>query len=602
MILRSVVGKLWITIIILVSLVLVFLSLFLNQQVEKTYVQDQRTSLIRLADEIQTALNQTGPDYSDYLHQVRKISEMFHTYMIVLDRNGSILSSDGKPVVSQVPWKEVLGQKEFETVLRGEKVYKRERVRLSEANDYLPFLKNDILLVAVPYLQAGKIQGAILLYQTHDQISDHLKQWIFYSALIGIVLTTVFAFFLSTRITQPLIQMKKAAEKMARGHFSIRVPVRFHERDEIADLAMTFNRMAGQLEDSIHQLSQEKEQLSSILRSMSDGVITVNKYGKVILTNPPADRFLELCKRNRSQDEHQDGNLLPPPLKDFFQMVVEENQEHTRDITEQGRTWAVVMAPLYSGDQVRGAVAVMRDVTEERRLDKMRKDFVANVSHELRTPLAMLQGYSEALMDDIAETPEERREIAQVINEESQRMSRLVRELLDLARMEAGHITVEPSRISLPEFIHRVIRKFLALAREQQIHLSEDLAGDLPEVYWDEDKIEQVLTNLIDNALRHTPSGGSVRVRVYQEEDQMYLEVEDTGSGIPEEDLPFIFERFYKADKARTRGQSGGTGLGLSIVKHLVHAHGGEASVKSELGKGTVFIIQLPIRVDGEKK
>jgi two-component system sensor histidine kinase ResE len=312
------------------------------------------------------------------------------------------------------------------------------------------------------------------------------------------------------------------------------------------------------------------------------------------LTNPPADRFLALC---RGSEAEKSDKSLPSSLQTFFDMVVEDDKEHTGDITEQGRTWAVVMAPLYARDQVRGVVAVLRDVTEERQIDKLRKDFVANVSHELRTPLAMLQGYSEALMDDIAETPEERREIAQVINEESQRMGRLVRELLDLARMEAGHIPIEPSIISIPSFIQRVIRKFQALARDQQIQLSANLAEHLPEVYWDEDKIEQVLTNLIDNAIRHTPKGGSVQVHVYEKEQKVYLEVEDTGSGIPEEDLPFVFERFYKADKARTRGQSGGTGLGLSIVKNLVHLHGGNASVKSQLGVGTTFIIELPERM-----
>jgi two-component system sensor histidine kinase ResE len=385
--------------------------------------------------------------------------------------------------------------------------------------------------------------------------------------------------------------MKTAAEKMARGQFTTRVPVRFHERDEIADLALAFNRMAAQLEDSIHQLSQEKEQLSSILRSMSDGVLTLNKFGKIILSNPVADRFLSLW------DGQEEKNPLPPPLREFYNRVVENNSEQVGDITRQGRTWAVVMTPLYAGEQMRGVVAVLRDVTEERRLDKMRKDFVANVSHELRTPLSMLQGYSEALMDDIVESPEERREIARIINEESLRMSRLVRELLDLARMESGHIQVMPVERSLYEYVPRVIRKFHNLAKEQGIDLSADLAENLPDVYWDEDKIEQVLTNLIDNALRHTPSGGKVIVHVYQKREKIFLEVEDTGSGIPEEDLPFVFDRFYKADKARTRGQSGGTGLGLSIVKHLVKAHGGNVSVRSQLGVGTVFIVELPVRV-----
>lgn len=591
MIWRSVVGKLWITIIILVTLVLVLLNLFLNEQVEKTYVRDQKKSLEQLAAEIQKKFNQPGQDQVQYLNNVLQVSELFHTYIVTLDASGSVSNYGVSPHVPNVPWQEVLSQKDLDRVIRGETVFIKGKVQDNDPNQF-PFLKNDVLLVAVPHIVGGKTIGAIVLYQTQEQLSEtDIKRWIFYSSLIGITLTTIFAFFLSTRISLPLIQMKKAVEKMARGEFSTRVPVRYHEQDEIADLSMTFNRMAAQLEDSIHQLSQEKEQLASILKSMSDGVLTISKFGKIILSNPVADQFLSLWEGETQK------NTLPPPLQDLFNQVTDDQKEYTGDISVDGRTWVVVMTLLYTENQVRGVVAVLRDVTEERRLDKMRKDFVANVSHELRTPLQMLQGYSEALMDDIAETPEERKELAQVINEESQRMSRLVHELLGLARMESGHIQIEPTEIPLNELVLRVIRKFQGLARETQVYLHAELEDPLPIVFWDEDKIEQVLTNLVDNAIRHTPGQGTVTVHAYSKNKKVYLEVEDTGSGIPEEDLPFVFERFYKADKARTRGHSGGTGLGLSIVRHLVNAHRGNVTVKSRLGKGATFRVELPIRV-----
>jgi two-component system sensor histidine kinase ResE len=264
--------------------------------------------------------------------------------------------------------------------------------------------------------------------------------------------------------------------------------------------------------------------------------------------------------------------------------------------------WSVVMAPLYSSEQVRGTVAVLRDVTEEFRLDKLRRDFVANVSHELRTPLSMLHGYSEALIDDIAVSPEEHREMVQIIYDESMRMERLVNDLLDLARMEAGHAQLNLRIVDLNLLLQRIHRKFNVFAKENGIELVCRLSRE--EVVLeqaDEDRLEQVLTNLLDNAIRHTPRGASITLSVDLETidavNYAKLQVADQGSGIPAEDLPYIFERFYKADKARTRGKggSGGTGLGLSIVRNIVEVHKGKVYATSTVGVGTTFTILLPM-------
>jgi two-component system sensor histidine kinase ResE len=357
-ILRSVVGKLWLTIIILVSLVLILLSLFLNEQVEKTYVKDQQISLSHLADVVQRNLNTPSTDTTKYIANAFYIAKQFNTYIVLLDKNGNML-----PVPTMfeetIP-KNLITKSELPRILSGNKIVSISQVHPSKGFITSSLEKNEVFLVGVPYKKGNKIVGAILLYQAKDQLSvDDIKHWIFYSALIGIALTTVFAFFLSTRITQPLIQMQKAAEKMALGQFSTRVRIRPHERDEIADLAITFNRMARQLEESINLLSHEKEQLSSILRSMKDGVLTLSASGKVILTNPPAEKFLAINGVPNSR-------ILPALLKSAFEQVVAEENEFQGDVTEQGRTWAVVMAPLYARDQVRGAVAVLRDVTDER--------------------------------------------------------------------------------------------------------------------------------------------------------------------------------------------------------------------------------------------
>src|SRR5699024_907735 len=214
---------------------------------------------------------------------------------------------------------------------------------------------------------------------------------------------------------------------------------------------------------------------------------------------------------------------------------------------------------------IRGAVAVIRDMTEERQLDKLRKDFISNISHELRTPISMLQGYSEAIVDDIAESPEEKNELAKIILDESLRMGRLVNELLDISRMEAGHIVLQWEQVDMHEYLNRIKKKFTGVAEEHKIELRLTKEIEHNMITIDEDVIEQIFTNLIDNAIGHTNPGGYVHVKVHAVPEYLYVEIEDNGSGIPEEDLSFIFERFYKADKSRTRtDKKKGTGLGLA--------------------------------------
>jgi two-component system sensor histidine kinase ResE len=325
---------------------------------------------------------------------------------------------------------------------------------------------------------------------------------------------------------------------------------------------------------------------------MADGVITFNRDGTILITNPPADRFLQYWYYEKGGFE-SDSEGIPTQVMELFQQAVDTEKEQIGEISLQGRHWVILVSPLYSNQFIRGAVAVLRDMTEERQLDKMRIDFIANVSHELRTPISMLQGYSEAIVDDIAESQEEKKEMAKVIYDESLRMGRLVNELLDLARMEAGHLQLSFEDIDLSPFINRIIHKFQGLAKDNEIQLNAEIEDGISSVSFDPDRIEQVLTNLIDNAIRHTPKGGSVRLKATSEDMGIRLEVKDSGSGIPEEDLPFVFERFYKADKARTRGRAG-TGLGLAIVKNIIDAHHGSVSVQSKMGLGTTFTFLLP--------
>lgn len=439
----------------------------------------------------------------------------------------------------------------------------------------------------------------------HFKNSYDVKRLFVFTGIVGFSLTTVFAFFLFYKITQPLRMLKKAADRIRKGEYNTD-GLNIRSTDEIGELAHTFSHMAKEMQVTIQDLNHEKEHLSSILRSMTDAVITFDAEGKVVLANPRGEDILrawnDLSWDGDMTEREDDLFHIPEPLLALFQAVLETRSDLTDKVHVQQGVFSVVMAPLHSQESVRGAVAVLRDVTEEVKLEKLRKDFVANVSHEIRTPLSMLQGYSEALMDDIAASPEERQELVQVIHDESLRMGRLVKDLLDLARMEAGHIEMQHECVQVDQLIQRVYRKFAVLAKERDIQLLLEAPSE-PMILEaaDEDRLEQVLTNLLDNAFRHTNAGLQILLSAgYTETSKgrmLVLKIADQGQGIPSEDVPFIFERFYKADKARTRGANGGTGLGLAIVKNIVDAHHATIAVQSTVGQGTTFTITFPVEI-----
>ena len=442
--------------------------------------------------------------------------------------------------------------------------------------------------------QGQELHGTVFIYQSlevMDRTAERTTNIVFLSAFIALLLTTFFAFFLSSRITSPLRKMREGAFELAKGNFDTRV--KSTSKDEIGQLATAFNQMGGQLKHHLEVISQEKEQLSSILTSMADAVITFNQDKTVLLSNPPAEKLHENWLLKKAIPE---GKPLPLELYHMLDHVLHFEEELEEELEIEGAYYAVSFSPLYSGDSVRGAVAVLHDMTEQHKLEKLREDFISNVSHELRTPIAMLQGYSEALLDDVGATEEERREMTKIIYEESQRMGRLVTDLLNLARLESGHMRLYKEVVQLNNVIERMTLKFTQAAKENGIELSFDTdIDDWTAAEIDEDRIEQVMTNLIDNALRHTPEGGRVVVKAQQQNNFAKISVNDTGSGISEEDKAFVFERFYKADKARTLGK-GGTGLGLAIASNIVKAHDGVIDVESEFGKGTSFFFLLPLK------
>ncbi|UJF25695.1 ATP-binding protein [Planococcus sp. 107-1] len=586
---NSVVGKLWITILLLVSFVLFIVTVLLLEFLGNYHSEAVEETLNKEAATIARIFNDHG--------------NLNISLTIIED----ILGPETNAVIAEVPFESSYyihdgknGDETREKILNEpafQKVFETDETVMKEM--LLPSLTEEkrmesYIVLASPLQTGDEVHGTVFIYQSlevMDRTASRTTNIVFLSAFIAFILTTFFAFFLSSRITSPLRKMREGAFELAKGNFDTKVQAT--SRDEIGQLATAFNQMGQQLKHHLEVIGQEKEQLSSILTSMADAVITFNQDRTILLSNPPAEKLLQHWLFKNGPEK---GQPLPAELLHMLEHVLDFEEEIEEELEIKGAYYGVSFSPLYSGESIRGAVAVLHNMTEQHRLEKLREDFIANVSHELRTPIAMLQGYSEAILDDVGASEEDRREMTKIIYEESQRMGRLVTDLLNLARMESGHMRLYKELVQLNGIVERMTMKFSQVAKENGIHLSfETDMDDWAAAELDEDRIEQVMTNLIDNAMRHTPEGGDVVVKVEQEQGYAKISVNDTGVGIPEEDLQYVFERFYKADKARTLGK-GGTGLGLAIASNIIDSHGGKIYAESKVGEGTSFIFLLPLK------
>ncbi|CAM5181167.1 histidine kinase OS=Ureibacillus acetophenoni OX=614649 GN=SAMN05877842_10422 PE=4 SV=1 [Ureibacillus acetophenoni] len=586
---NSIVGKLWATILLLVSFVLFIFTVLILEFFDNYHKEQAKTSISNTAATIANIVNN---------YDVDTILDDIIDDLLNQDTNAFIATNPNEVTSS---FQTGLNKEEIqESILENEafrKVFETDEQVINEM--ILPSQKESnklesYVVLGYPLKSETEMHGAIFIFQNPESIHKTTNQTtkiVFLSAAIAFLLTTFFAFFLSSKITLPLRKMREHAFELAKGKFDSQLPST--QNDEIGQLAVAFNQMGRQLKHHLEVINQEKEQLSSILTSMTDAVITFNRDRTILVSNPPAEKLLQ--KWYLKKDEN---NVSPIPAEIYHMLdhVLDFEDKIEEELDINGSSYSLTISPLKNnGQSIRGAVAVIRDMTEQKKLEKLRSDFIANVSHELRTPIAMLQGYSEAIIDDVVGNEEERNEMIRIIYDESQRMGRLVSDLLDLARMESGNITLFKENMPIVHVLERITQKFAQVAKEKHVHLefATGLSEDL-HVSLDEDRIEQVLTNLIDNAIRHTPDGGSVTVSLEVELSYAKVKVSDTGEGIPQEDLPFVFERFYKADKARTRSK-GGTGLGLAIARNIVEAHKGNIKVESVVGEGTTFTFYLPL-------
>lgn len=581
----SIVGKLWGTILLLVSFVLFIFTVLMLEYLNSYHNEQTEKSLNQTASSI-AAVYDIADMNADVSKVIRDILPNDSNVIIAVSPD-EIVYSEQQGINQEEIRKKLLSNEKLSDVFKKhETVMKKMLLPSHTEKDKM----DSYFVLGYPIAN----DGAIFVYQNPEAVNAatmQTKKIILLSAAVAFILTTVFAFFLSSRITYPLRKMREHAFELAKGKFDSMQPIT--QNDEIGQLSVAFNQMGRQLKHHLEVINQEKELLSSVLTSMTDAVITFNRDSTILVSNPPAEHLLQKWHAQNNQ-----SNEVPIPAE-IFQMlehVLTFEDQIDEEIELGSSFFNVTISPLYNGKKVRGAVAVIRDKTQQHRLEKMRSDFIANVSHELRTPIAMLQGYSEAIIDDVVATEEERNEMIRIIYDESQRMGRLVTDLLDLARMSSGFVTLYKETVPVNATIERMSSKFYQVAKENKVQLNfESSLPDDVMIDIDQDRIEQVLTNLIDNAIRHTPEGQSVTVRLREEKSYLKVDVQDTGVGIPADDLPYVFERFYKADKARTRSK-GGTGLGLAIAKNIVEAHEGNIRVTSEQNVGTTFTFYLPLQ------
>ncbi|MGE5552524.1 MAG: two-component system histidine kinase PnpS [Betaproteobacteria bacterium] len=435
----------------------------------------------------------------------------------------------------------------------------------------------------------------------HDQsLLRRLAANVLLAALVGAILSTIAGYFVARALTKPVAEMSRIAKRMAAGDLAARVYAGLPE--ELGELAESLNTLAREFTVMLAQTEEERREVEAVLKSLSDVVIATDAKGRIALFNAAAERALQV-REEQALGQPVLAVARLAALAEAFSAVLDGKPAEVREIstvTPAERTYEAHLSPVRRPDgTISGAVAVLHDVTEVRRLERVRSEFVANVSHELRTPLTSLRGFVETLQDGAADDPATLHRFLQIIASETAHLGRLVDDLLDLSRLESGRLELRLSPVDLGDLIQRTVAFYAPAAQAKGLTLKATVPPDLPPVPGDEDLLEQVLRNLVDNAVKYTPEGGQVDVtaEVVSYPDQRreaVVRVADTGPGIPPEHLPRLFERFYRVDRARSR-QLGGTGLGLAIVKHIAERHGGRAWVESEPGQGAAFSVALPL-------
>ncbi|EDO0034513.1 TPA_asm: cell wall metabolism sensor histidine kinase WalK [Listeria monocytogenes] len=455
--------------------------------------------------------------------------------------------------------------------------------------------KNNRVWVNVSSIKnKGQVIGAIYLVadieSVYKQVDDITNIFIT-GTLIAMIITAVLGILLSRTITKPIIEMKRQAYAMARGNYSRKVKV--YGVDEIGELADSFNTLTKRVQEAQAMTEGERRKLSSVLAYMTDGVIATDRRGKVILINTPAEKMLRV--KHESANGRSIIDVLDIGDTYQFEDLMEVDGSLTMDRSTLDKPY--VLRANFSVIQRetgfnKGVIAVLHDITDQEKVDQERRDFVSNVSHELRTPLTSMHSYLEALSDGAWEDKEIAPRFLEVTQNETERMIRLVNDLLKLSRMDGGREQLEKSFVNFTDFFNHIIDRF-EMMKKETIMFKRHIPREPVIIEIDEDKVMQVLDNIISNANKYSPDGGRISFYLKKFEDEIEVSIADEGLGVPDEDLANVFDRFFRVDKARSR-EMGGTGLGLAIAREVIEAHGGRIWAERNKTKGTIIKFTLP--------
>jgi two-component system sensor histidine kinase VicK len=513
----------------------------------------------------------------------------------IIDENGIVISS------SSPKYQDIIGQKNTQTevarALQG--IKDNERIFVDQDG----YRK---LVIAKPIGSGVRVLGVVYIIASMEELyasMNNINQILLSGTLIALIFTIVLGSILSNTITKPIKEITQQATAVADGNFD--QSVKIHGQDEIGQLAHTFNYMMYRLKEALSLNEEEREKLSSILTNMNDGIVASDEAGNVIVINRRANQLLgiQVDEVNQKNIIEMFNSYIKPP----HEFILQENHIAyiEREQTDEEPLFIKVTCTAIHRRSygITGWVAVLQDITEQQKLELSRREFVANVSHELRTPLTTLKSYLEALDIDVIKQPDTAERFILVAKSETERMIRLITDLLQLSRLDSKRLPLKIGKEKIPEIVDEVADRFVIQLSQKNINLKTDISTVIEEVFMDRDKIDQVLDNLMSNAIKYTPEQGRIQLSVYPQ-DEHFIEicVEDNGIGIPKKDLTRIFERFYRVDKARSRNM-GGTGLGLSIAREIVKIHGGELMLESEYGKGTKAKFTLPQnKIEGDYK